>query len=183
MHALNALPLLQADPALADQLRTIVWAQVTMAVVMVLCALAILGAALAVLLLARRAMKAIEDTSDQLMPRLDPLLGHATSIADDVREVTAGAREDAEAARELVRDLLGRSRRAADSVEERVRRLGLVVEVVQEEAEVLLMDTAATARGISATARALREEREDAPRSPRGPDTHTHSDGHGRHEE
>ncbi|HSH46145.1 MAG TPA: hypothetical protein VK966_09830 [Longimicrobiales bacterium] len=152
------------SPELIDQLQTIMWAQVVMAAVMVLCALAIIGAGVAVLLLVRRAGRALEETRDQVLPHVTPVLSRAGTIADDVREITAGLREDADAVHETVRDVLRRSHDAADSLEERVRRFGAVMEVVQEEAQSLLMDAAATASGVTAAARALREEGTDAPR-------------------
>ena len=146
------------EAVLADRLQAIMWAQVTMAVVMVLCALAVLGAAFAVWLLVRKAMKQVEETRDQLLPHVTPLISRANTIAEDVREITAGFRGDADQVHEAVRDLLARSRQATDSLEERVRRFGSVLEVVQEQAEELLLDAASTAHGVHAAARALREE-------------------------
>lgn len=155
------------EAILADRLETIMWAQVTMAIVMVLCVLAVLGAAFAVWLLARKAMKEVEKTRDLLLPHVTPVLSRAGSIADDVRAITAGFRDDADGVHDVVRDVLERSRRATDSLEERVRRFGLVLEVVQEQAEELMMDAASTAHGVHAAARALREE---PPRVPRPSD-------------
>jgi methyl-accepting chemotaxis protein len=149
---------------LADRLEAIMWAQVTMAVVMVLCVLAILAAAFAVWLLARKAMKEVEKTRDLLIPHVTPVLSRAGSIADDVRAITAGFKEDADGVHEVIRDVLERSRRATDSLEERVRRFGLVLEAVQEQAEALMLDAASTAHGVHAAARALREERPRVPR-------------------
>lgn len=160
------LALQAAEMVLADRLQTIVWAQVTMAVVMVVAGLAVLGAALAVWLLVRRAMREIERTRDQLLPHVSPILSRATTIADDVREITSGFRGDAEAVHAAVRDVLERSRRGTDSLEERIRRFGIVLEAVQEQAEELLLDAAATAHGVHAAARALREEPPGAPRPP-----------------
>lgn len=160
---------LQASGAVvADRLETIMWAQVAMAAVMVLCALAVLGAAVAVWLLARKVIREVEETRERLLPHVTPVLSRASTIADDVRAITAGLRDDAEGVHEAVRDLLDRSRRATDSLEERVRRFGVVLEAVQEQAEELLMDAAATAHGVHATARALREERPRVPRTPHG---------------
>lgn len=156
------------EAVLADRLQAIMWAQVTMAVVMVLCALAILGAALAVWLLVRKAMKQVEQTRDQLLPHVTPLISRANGIADDVREMTAGFKGDAEAVHDAVRDLLERSRQATDSLEDRVRRFGLVLEVVQEQAEELMLDAASTAHGVHAAARALREEGGRVPPAARG---------------
>lgn len=159
--------MMQAPEALlADRLETIMWAQVTMAAIMVLCALAVLGAALAVYLLVRRAMAIIEDTRDQLLPHVTPVLSRATSIADDVQGITAGLREDADGVHDAVRDILERSRGATDSIEDRVRRFAAVLDVVQEQAEALMLDAASTAHGVHAAARALRKE--PARTAPRG---------------
>lgn len=147
-----------ADPALADRLEVIVWAQVTMAIVMVLAGVAILAAGIAVWLLARKAMREVQETRERLLPHITPVLGRAGDIAGDVRQITAGLRDDAAAVHDAVRDVLERSRQATDSLEERIRRFGLVLDVVQEQAEELLMDAASTAHGIHAAARALREE-------------------------
>jgi uncharacterized protein YoxC len=163
---------IQAQEALlADRLEAIMWAQVTMAAIMVLCALAVLGAAIAVFLLVRRVMGTVEDTRDQLLPHVTPILSRATSIADDVRGITAGFRGDADAVHDAVRDILERSRDASDSVEERVRRFAAVLHAVQEQAEELLMDAAATAHGVHAAARALREEEPRTKRKPRARET------------
>ncbi|HUE76405.1 MAG TPA: hypothetical protein VMM83_00560 [Longimicrobiales bacterium] len=159
--------LIQApETLLTDRLETIMWAQITMAAIMVFCALAVLGAALAVYLLVRRAMAAIEDTRDQLLPHVTPILTRATTIADDVRGITAGLREDADGVHEAVRDILERSRGATDSIEDRARRFAAVLDVVQEQTEALMLDAASTAHGVHAAARALRKE---TPRTaPRG---------------
>jgi hypothetical protein len=158
------LPAQAADQALAPVLERIMWAQVTMAVILVVCALAVLGAALAVYLLVRKAMARIEETKDQILPHVTPVIGRVSTIADDVRAVTAGFKRDADAVHDTVGDLLDRTRTAVDSLEDRVRRFGLVLEVVQEQAEALLIDAASTAHGVQTAARALREEDVEGPK-------------------
>ncbi len=156
--------LAQAEPDLISHLDRIMWAQLIMAGVMVVCALAVVAAGVAVLLLVRRAMNKIEEAKDDLLPHVTPVLSRASTIADDVRHITAGLRGDADGVNETVHDLLGRTRTAVDSLEERIQRFGLVLEVVQEQAEALLMDAAATARGVHTTAQALRDEKSSLPR-------------------
>ncbi len=147
-------------PELGAQLERIMWAQTVMAVVMVITALAVLVAAAAVLLLVRRAMDRVDEAKNQLIPHVTPVLNRASTVADDVGHITAGFRDNADDVQEAVQDLLDRSRGAVGSLEERVRRFGLVLEVVQAQAEDLLMDAAAMARGAQTAAQALRQEKD-----------------------
>jgi hypothetical protein len=157
-----------SPPDLSTQLDRIMWAQLIMAGVMVLLAVATLAVAVAVLLLVRRAMDRIEAAKTELLPHVTPVLSRASTIADDVRHMTAGFRDDADEVHRTVRDLLDRTRSAVDTLDDRVRRFGLVLEVVQQQAEELLMDAAATARGVPTAAQALREEPSGRPRTGRG---------------
>jgi methyl-accepting chemotaxis protein len=153
------LTLAQAvPPDWATQLERIMWAQIVMAGVMVVCALAVLAAALAVFVLVRRTTDRIEAAKDQLLPHVTPVLSRAATIADDVGHMTAGFRDNADDVQETIQDLLERTRGAVDALDERVRRFGAVLEAVQDQAELLLMDATSSARGAHRTARALREE-------------------------
>jgi hypothetical protein len=166
------MTLFQTTPTeLSAQLERIMWAQTVMAAVMVLSALAVLAAAVAVLALVRRAMDRVEEAKNQLLPHVTPVLSRAATIADDVGHITAGFRDNADDVQETVQDLLERTRFAVDSLDDRVRRFGLVLEVVQAQAETLLMDAASTARGVHTAARALRGEEGGRPRSVRRRDT------------
>ena len=154
-----------SEALLADRLQAIVWAQITMAAVMVICAIAVLAAGLAVWLLARRALRQLEETRDRILPGISPLLGRAGDIADHVGATVADVRAEARDVQALVQDVLERSRQAADALDERVRRFGLVIDAVQEQAEELLLDAASAAHGVHVAARALREEAAHEPRS------------------
>jgi hypothetical protein len=57
---------------------------------------------------------------------------------------------------DTVNDLNRSLRKASGAAEERVRDFAAVLDVVQEEAEQILLDSAATARGLHATAESLR---------------------------
>lgn len=145
-----------APPEWTAQLERIMWAQLTMAAVMVVCAIAVVAAAVAVLLLVRRTLDRVEAAKSELLPHVTPVLSRAATIADDVGHITAGFRDNADDVQETVQDLLDRTRRTVDELDARLRRFGVVLEAVQEQAETLLMDATATARGVQTTARALR---------------------------
>jgi hypothetical protein len=55
-------------------------------------------------------------------------------------------------------DITDRLKTGADSVEDRVKRFGVVVDVVQEEAEKLMLDAASAARGVHTASETLREK-------------------------
>jgi methyl-accepting chemotaxis protein len=159
-----------APPEWVPHLERIMWAQVTMAILMLIIALAFVVAAVAVLLLVRRAMDRIETTKAELLPHVTPVLSRAATIADDVGHVAAGFRDNADDVQETVQDVLERTRAAVDELDQRLRRFASVLEAVQQQAEALLMDAAATARGVHTAARALRQERDARPRVGRGRD-------------
>lgn len=166
------LILAQATPAdWTVQLERIMWAQVVMAAVMVVCALAVLAAAIAVLLLVRRTLDRVDAAKDQLLPHVTPVLSRAATIADDVGHMTAGFRDNADDVQETVHDLIDRTRGAVDSLEERVRRFATVLDAVQTQAESLLMDATSAARGVHTTAQALREGQDTRGRRGRRQDT------------
>lgn len=148
-----------ASPDMAAHLERIMWAQMVMAGVMVLSVVAVVAAAVAVFVLVRRTLDRVETARRELLPHVTPVLSRAATVADDVGHITAGFRDNADDVQETVQDLLDRTRRAVDELDGRIRRLGTVLEAVQEQGEALLMDATATARGVQTTARALRHER------------------------
>ncbi|HUP89665.1 MAG TPA: hypothetical protein VM100_09950 [Longimicrobiales bacterium] len=73
-----------------------------------------------------------------------------------VRKMTGKANQAIGSITGTVEDVNGRLQSAIASVEGRARRFGAVVDVVQTEAEELLLDAASTARGVHAAAEMLR---------------------------
>lgn len=146
MKGFVALVAIQADPEVLDYLQRIAWAQIAMAVMLGLAFLGVLGAGL-------YAMRLFRSIQRQIQPMID----HATGIAADAADVSAAARKQADEVLATVRELNERLRAAGDSAEMRVRDFAAVLDAVQSEAESVLLDTAATARGVHETARRLRE--------------------------
>ncbi len=157
---------IQLSPDVAPFLERMAWAQTGTAVGRIIVALFAIGlvlVAIGTLRSANRTLKHLERAVEQLAPRTEPILERATRIADDAGEVSRSVREAVEELVGTVQDLNGRLRAMSDSAEERVRHLGAVLAVVQREAEELLIDAAATARGIHVTASALRNSGELGP--------------------
>lgn len=161
---------IQAAPELSALVDRIAWAQIVMAVGMSILVLAAIAAVVGALLLvrsARRLLKAVERQAERLAPRAVPLLDHASRVAEDARAVSRAFRADAENVHETVGELNQRLRATLDDADERVRQFGAVLQVIQDEIETLLLDAAATARGLHATAERLQRAAADADPSQR----------------
>ena len=154
---------MQTD-AIASELNRIGDIQLVMAIataILALFAIAIAAAALfAVLKLKGLMSRGLEN----LPAKTDPLLAAVTRVAENAREVSDTAKVRVRDVLDNLEDISARLKAGADSVEDRVKRFGLVVDVVQTEAEELLLDAASTARGVHTAAEVLRDKK--APRLP-----------------
>ena len=152
--------LAQMDAAALDVLERIAIAQVVMATVMVIIGLIAIGGAIIVLLelrSARRLLRDLTDTVTDLKPRVAPLVDRAIHVTSDVSAVMDNVRRKVDDVLFTVEELNRAAKRGGIAAEERIRRLGAVLDVVQTEAEDLLLDAASSARGVHETARQLRE--------------------------
>jgi methyl-accepting chemotaxis protein len=154
------LAIQSVDPQALDALQKIATAQFVVAAVMVLIGLLAIGAAILVMLEFRSASKLLHnaaDSLDDLKPRLAPLIDRASRVTDDVSGMTDNIRRRVDDALHTLEELRRSVERAGAATEARVQRFTAVLDVVQGEAEELLLDAAATARGLHETARTLQE--------------------------
>jgi uncharacterized protein YoxC len=152
--------LAQVDARALEALERIAVAQTVMAVVLVVIGLIAIGGAVLVLLelrSARRLLHGLRDTIDELKPRLAPLIDRAKHVTDDVAGMTDNVRRKVDDLLHTAEDLNRAIRRGSAATEQRMRRFTAVLDMVQTEAEDVLLDAAATARGVHETARVLRE--------------------------
>ena len=147
---------MQSDPVLVQQFERLVSIQLVGAVALCIISLAVLGVAVAALITLKKLISTVERTFGQIAPRIDPLLTSVTRIADDAEDMSSALKHRVNNVMKSVDELNDRVMTGADAVEERVRKFGLVVEVVQAEAEELLLDAAATARGVHTASQVLR---------------------------
>lgn len=150
------------DAALQAQLDRIAWSQIVMAVGMAVITLTILGSGVAAFLLFRAVRKLIATVEAQakvLMPKAEPLLTSASKVAADATTMTAAVKERVDEVLETVKDVNGRLRELVTETESRVREFGAVLDVVQAETKEIMLDAAATARGVHTTAEALQAGR------------------------
>jgi hypothetical protein len=168
---LGVIANLQTDPVLLEQLGRIASAQTILSIVAGVFALLAVGAGILsykTFKTLARTLRSLERVVDQLAPRAEPLIDGVTRVAVDAREVSTSVRKKVTEVLDTVDDLNTRLRDATDAAEQRVRQFGAVLDVVQAEAEELLLDAASTARGVHSAARTLREPaRERRHRLPR----------------
>ena len=150
-----------ADPALVAELQQMNTTLIIIAVGVALFGLLCLGLLFVVLRVMgpiSRLTSKIETQVDLIAPRAAPILDKvngvafsANDVADKVRKQVSELMETAEHVNRSLRD-------AVHEAEIRVREIGAVIDVVKAEAEEVMLDTAATARGLHVTAAALRRE-------------------------
>lgn len=156
-----AMLALQLDEGSMDAIRNIAIAQMVMAAVMIIIGLIAIGGAIVVLLelrSARRLLHNLGDTLDELKPRIAPLIDRTIHITSDVAGMTDNIRRRVDDLLFTTEQLNRLIQRGGNMAEARMKRFAEVLDVVQTEAEDLLLDAAATARGVHETARQLREE-------------------------
>jgi methyl-accepting chemotaxis protein len=158
-----ALFAVQTDPAIVEQLERLVTTQIVVAVAFAVMGLAVLGVAVGALLTIRKVTRILDRTTQQLSPRVDPILTNLARISDDAQDVAGALKYRLNDVLATVEDLNIRLREGADSVEKRVRQLGTVVDVVQTETEDMLLDAASAARGVHTASQVLRGGRAALP--------------------
>lgn len=140
--------LVQTDAEVVHQLQRLVTTQTVIAIFFGLVALAALGVAIGALIALRKAVRST-----------GRILNSGHHLANEAESVLILLKGRVSDVLESVEDIGNRLKAGADSVEDRVKRFGTVVDVVQTEAEELLLDAASTARGVHTAAAMLRTGR------------------------
>ena len=151
--------LVQTEPAVVQQLERLATAQIVVAVSVAFIALSVIAVAVGLLLAVRKLLKTFDRAVEQINPKIEPLLRSATRIGEDAEHVSQDVKERVSEVLETVDELNDRLKTGAQAIEDRVRKFGAVVEVVQSEAEELLLDAASTARGVHTAAEVLRSDK------------------------
>jgi hypothetical protein len=139
------------------------------AVIVIGVAIVLLAIVLAALLL--RLIRVIGEARIGIRQNLGPVSDRARAISDNVEFITQALRADVERLNASVKALTERLHLASERMEQRIEEFNALMEVVQDEAEGIFIDTASTVRGVKAGARSIasgrsgaREARTRAPR-------------------
>ncbi|HEY0810091.1 MAG TPA: hypothetical protein VGD49_08005 [Longimicrobiales bacterium] len=149
---------MQTD-AIANVLNRMANIQMVMAIATSILALFALAIAAASLLVVLKLKKMMSRGLDALPAKTDPLIAAVTRVAENARDVSDTAKVRVRDILTTLEDISDRLKAGADSVEDRVKRFGTVVDVVQAEAEEILLDAASTARGVHTAAEVLRDKK------------------------
>jgi uncharacterized protein YoxC len=123
-----------------------------------LMSLALLALAIAVIPAAwnlRNSHKKLSDVLDRVYGDINPIMRHASSIADNVDYITTSVRTDVQQINATIAAANQRLHQAVEQTEARLNEFNALIAVVQQEAEGLFVSTAATARGVRAGAATL----------------------------
>ena len=90
-----------------------------------------------------------------IQQQIQPVADRARVAAENVEYISAVVREDIQKVHSSVAGLTDRLQDASQRMEERVEEFNALMDVVQDEAESVLIDTAAAVRGVRAGARTV----------------------------
>src|SRR5215210_2684018 len=96
----------------------------------------------------RKSYKKVSEMLDKIYGDINPLMRHASSIADNVDYISTSIRVDVQQVSQTVAAANQRLQQAVAAAEERINQLNALLEVVQEEAESAFVTTASTIRGV-----------------------------------
>jgi uncharacterized protein YoxC len=107
----------------------------------------------------KKLMKMLEGHAQKLRVDLSPAIHHVTAVSENVDFMSRTVRKDVEKLSETVTSADRSLRRAAQEAERRAVEFNALLEVVQEEAEDLLLGGAAALRGAKVGAETFRRFR------------------------
>ncbi|HTD84861.1 MAG TPA: hypothetical protein VK648_13820 [Gemmatimonadaceae bacterium] len=96
----------------------------------------------------RKSYKKVSDMLDKIYGDVNPLMRHASAIADNVDYISTAIRVDVQQVSQTVAAVNQRLQQAVGAAEDRINQLNALLEVVQEEAESAFVTTASTIRGV-----------------------------------
>jgi len=168
--AVFAASFAQAPVAVADTIVTVqasstglkYWVDLMVSISTIVIALALIAMAITVVPAAwysRKVYGKVNDMVNRVREDFNPVMRHVSAVADNVDYVTTSLRNDVEHLNATVASANQRVNRVAAMAEQRVAELNALLQVVQEEAENLFIDTASTVRGVRVGADAFRRFR------------------------
>ena len=124
-------------------------------IAMIVVGVAIVILAFAGVMLARKINRTLDGVRTAVGQNLGPVSDRARAISDNVEFISHALRTDVERLNASVHALSDRLHQASGRMEERIEDFNALMEVVQEEAEGMFIDTAATMRGLREGAAAI----------------------------
>jgi uncharacterized protein YoxC len=105
----------------------------------------------------RNSYKKVNTLLDKVYGDINPIMRHASTIADNVNYITTSVRVDVQQVNQTIAEANQRLQEAVALTERRIREFDALLQVVQQEAEGAFIASAATLRGVRAGAAAFRD--------------------------
>lgn len=121
----------------------------------VIVAIAVVALAVVIAVMLARINAVLVEVRKAVGLQFGPVSERARGIAENVEFITRTLRGDVEKLNSSVTSVTDKLKLASERMEERIEDFNALMEVVQEEAEDVFIDTAATVRGVRAGARSL----------------------------
>src|SRR5689334_61944 len=115
----------------------------------------------------RKSYAKVSDLLDRVYGDVNPLMRHASAIADNVNYITTSVRSDVQQVNATIAAANQRLQQAVSLTEQRLNEFNALLEVVQHEAETMFVATASTVRGVRTGAAALHHEDDEELSPPR----------------
>jgi len=131
-----------ADPGLFQKITT--YASGLASIALLILAVALVPAAWNF----RKSYGKISDMMDRIYGDINPIMRHASTIADNVNYITTSVRVDVQKVSQTVASANQRLMSSVELAEDRIKELNALLAVVQEEAESAFVSTASTIRGV-----------------------------------
>jgi uncharacterized protein YoxC len=106
----------------------------------------------------RKSYRRVNKLLDRLYGDINPIMRHASSVADNINYITTSIRTDVQKINATIAGANERLQQAVLLTERRLGDFNALLQVVQEEAEQMFVSTAAAMRGVRTSASALSDD-------------------------
>ena len=96
----------------------------------------------------RKSYAKVSDMLDRIYGDINPLMRHASTIADNVNYISTSVRVDIQQVSQTISMANQKLVASVEAAEDRIKELNALLAVVQEEAEGAFVTTASTLRGV-----------------------------------
>ncbi|HEX2778385.1 MAG TPA: hypothetical protein VHM30_02730 [Gemmatimonadaceae bacterium] len=120
----------------------------------------------------RKSYKKVNELLDKIYADVNPLMKHASTVADNLDYITTSVRVDMQRVNQTIAAANQKLREAVDLTESRLQEFNALLKVVQQEAEETFVSTASMVRGVRKGMETLGDEPGElnAPRLTRAPE-------------
>lgn len=109
----------------------------------------------------RKSYAKISDMLDRIYGDINPIMRHASTIADNVNYISTSIRVDIQQVSQTIAAANQKLAQSVNVAEDRIKELNALLAVVQEEAEGAFVSTASTIRGVRTGLNQAFEKEED----------------------